>query len=453
MQRFLDFILILIVMIFLSLHMAHAAPKAEQAFSMTIDEAISTALARNPAIAAARASVSASSSRVIQAKSGFYPQINLSESFMRTDNPMWVFGNKINQGGITASDFSPDALNHPPDLSNYATRLTLNWFLFDGGNTIYGMKQAAFASAAEQAALKKSRQEIIYQAIKAYYGLVIARETREVVSRALKTAKKHRDMIESRYKNGLTVKSDVLRARVHIARLTQELAVADSEVSVAQASLNMVLGNITDKPIFPATPLSLQSMPDKTLDQWIALGLKSRPELKAIELRQKIADAELKKSKTRNLPSIGLNGTYEVDSERFNGSEDNYTLGATVSMNLFSGFRYSAKTEEARFECLRLRHLKQEMENRIRLEVRKAFFNVISAGKRVAAAKTATDLADEAMRIVANRYKTGLLPVVSLLDAEDAVLEADNNYNRSLYAATLAAAGLSKAAGTIDENR
>ena len=58
MQRFLDFILILIVMIFLSLHMAHAAPKAEQAFSMTIDEAISTALARNPAIAAARASVS-----------------------------------------------------------------------------------------------------------------------------------------------------------------------------------------------------------------------------------------------------------------------------------------------------------------------------------------------------------------------------------------------------------
>lgn len=434
-------------------HTGYAFPPDNQPLSVTIEEAISSALARNPGIAAARASVAASTQRIRQAESGFYPQIDLSESFMRTDNPMWAFGARINQGRITAADFNPDVLNSPTAVNNYATRLSLNWFLFDGGATWYGTKQAKFSKTAEDARLSQTRQEIIYRVIEAYYGLVIAGENMEVVERAVKTAETHLDIIENRYKNGLTVKSDALRAKVHIASLVQELAIAESSMYVARASLNMVMGNKTDTVIAPVTMLSEQTISDRPLNQWISSIHKHRPELIQTALEEKMAEAELKKSRAQNLPSFSLNGSYEIDSERLDSTPDNYTIGATVSMNLFSGFRFSAKTEEARLRTRQIRHFKEDLENRIGLEVRQAFYDVISAQKRIAAAKTAIEQATEAMRIVSNRYESGILPVVSLLDAEDSVFEATNNYNRALYETTIATARLNKASGIIGENR
>ncbi|NOY68834.1 MAG: TolC family protein [Deltaproteobacteria bacterium] len=451
MGRFKITIIITLIYTFITLSSALANQKPDNFVCITMDEAISSALAHNPGISAAKASVAASYQRARQAESGFYPRINLSESFIRTDNPMWTFGTKINQGGITASDFSPDALNSPPALNNYATRLSLNWYLFDGGRTWYGTKQAGFAQKAEDSRLKQTEQEIIFQTIKAYFGLVLAQENIGVVQQALKTAHAHLEMMENRYKNGLTVKSDVLRAKVHISSLDQDLAIADSRVYVARATLNAVMGNKHEKPLKPVTMLSDNKIPATPLDQWISLTHKNRPELMQTVLEEKMANAELKKSKARNLPSLSLNGSYEINSENFDSSKDNYTIGAAVTMNLFSGFGYSAKTEEALLRARQVRHLKDDLESRITLEVRQAYYDVMSAQKRIDTAKTAIDQAKEAMRIVSNRYESGILPVVSLLDAEVAVYEAINNYNRSLYEKTIAAVELKKAAGIIGD--
>jgi hypothetical protein len=80
---------------------------------LTMAEAIQIAVNQNPRVKAANFQVMAMESNSIQARAGFFPKIDFSETFNRTTNPMWTFGTKLNQGTITQEDFDPARLNDP----------------------------------------------------------------------------------------------------------------------------------------------------------------------------------------------------------------------------------------------------------------------------------------------------------------------------------------------------
>ncbi|RPJ11558.1 MAG: hypothetical protein EHM30_14340, partial [Desulfobacteraceae bacterium] len=89
--------------------------------------------------------------------------IFLNENFSRTNNPMWAFGTKLNQESITASDFDPARLNNPDGINNFITSVTIEWTLFDGGQTWIGFKQAKLENEAAILMLERTREEVIGQ--------------------------------------------------------------------------------------------------------------------------------------------------------------------------------------------------------------------------------------------------------------------------------------------------
>jgi outer membrane protein TolC len=91
------------------------------------------------------------------------------------------------------------------------------------------------------------------------------------------------------------------------------------------------------------------------------------------------------------------------------------------------------------------------MKQQVRLDTEQAYRDVLAAEKRIAAAKAAVDLSDEALRIVRNRYDSGLIPLVSLLDAELALYRSNNNYYQALKDHMQARARLGLAVGQLDE--
>ena len=94
-------------------------------FSITIlslSEAIQRAVHNNPQLEFAQQKISAAEHSVTQSKSGYYPQINFSEKFNRTNNPMWAFGTKLNQSRIRQQDFNPDLLNDPEQVKAMADK-------------------------------------------------------------------------------------------------------------------------------------------------------------------------------------------------------------------------------------------------------------------------------------------------------------------------------------------
>ena len=123
-----------------------------------------------------------------------------------------------------------------------------------------------------------------------------------------------------------------------------------------------------------------------------------------------------------------------------------------MRLNLYSGLRISSKIEEAHAELRSTQAIQKGLDLGIRVQARRAFLQAQSAWGRIQVARAAVNQAEEALRIVRNRYQNGLLTIVGLLDAEVALRQARMNHFRSLHDYKMAHTLLEFAAGTIDIN-
>ncbi len=447
-------ILVVIMAIFqpvILIETAFSGQTEEPGSPLSLHDAIKSALKKNPLLDAAQSRVAASAERITQAKSSFYPKVYISEAYQLTTNPMWAFGMKLNQGIIAQKDFDPARLNDPESIDNFNTMLWMTWPLFDSGQTWFGSQQAEMSHQAFAAGFDRTRQEIILQTVAAYTDLVFAGESVAVVDQALQTAKVHLRLIENRYNSGLTVKSDLLRARVHISELEQQQVEANSQYLIAQAALSAVMGEETICDVLPVTALVQKEIPAKELAEWIDMALAGRPDLKQIKFYEQTARTEIKKSRSAHWPSVNLTGSYELNTGDFEETANNYTVGANVTLNLFSGDGISARERESLYLHNEINANLRAMNQKIRLETREAYYKLQSAEKRIQASELAVDAAEEAMRIVGNRYDNGQVPIVSLLDAEMTVIRARNNLNMAIKDQIQSRAQLALAVGDLGE--
>ena len=419
---------------------------------LTLHEAIENGLSSNPRITAVHSQVNASEARVSQARSGFFPHVDISESFNRTNNPMWAFGTKLNQEVISQADFDPAELNDPEAIDNFSTVLSATLPLYDRGQIRSGFTQARLGHKAVSRLEDRIRQEVIVDVVVSYMGVLLAREQSKVVNDTLKTARAHYNMVRSRFQSGLVVKSDLLRAEVRIAELEQDRLQAQSRVEVARAALNAAMGVEIDRSFRLVTSLERRAEAPAPLETWISKSIENRPDLKQMRFQEMMAEEELKKAKAAHLPGLYLSGSYEINSEDFSETANNYTVGAMIRFNLFSGFGLQSKVNEAMAKLSETQAMARQLELGIRVETRQGFFMAQSAYQRIEVAQAAVAQAEEGLRIVRNRYESGLFTIVNLLDAEVALQQARTNYFRSLHDFEVAMAQLNLAAGIIDKD-
>lgn len=417
---------------------------------LTFSEAIRGAVQNNPAIKGAESRLHAAQSRITQARSGFLPQVYFTETFNQTTNPVGVFGTRLNQKSITQPDFDPNRLNNPDAINNFATAVAVDWSLFSGGQTRISLDQARQQLAASQMMLKRARQEVIAKAGSAYVGLLLALKNVRLVEQTLETARAHQKLIESRFKSGFVVKSDLLRAQVRIAEIEQQLLQAQSREAVAQAVLRAAMGIADGEGVDPVTPLESARETIGSEADWIDRALTERPDLESLKYQRTIAEGEVKKSKARHLPNLNLIGQYEINSEDFSDTAENYSVGAVFRLNLYSGNRISGRAMETLSALKEIEAAVKEMELGIRVQATAAYLDARTAWERIHVARSAVTQAEEAMRIVENRYLSGLLTIVSLLDSEVSLQMARTRHLRSLHDYTVARINLGLAAGILD---
>ena len=256
---------------------------------LSLSDAVKKALENNPRTKAAFFQAEASRSRITQARSGLLPQIYLNETFNRTTNPMWAFGTKLNQENINRSDFDPARLNNPDDINNFITSVTIDWTLFDGGQTWIGLKQAKLENEAAFLMMERTREEVVGEAATAYFGLLLANEHLDLISKILVTARAHSNMARSRFENGLTVKSDFLRAQVRVSELEQELFSAESNLLIAKAMLCSVMGLSPCNSFEITTRLDAEAGTEEPVDKLVGTALTNRKDLRQLLFHESMA--------------------------------------------------------------------------------------------------------------------------------------------------------------------
>src|SRR5512141_302970 len=166
----MHFIIILLLVFFTALS-PHQECRGDEA-PLTLDGCIKSAIENNRAYLAEQENTAAVKEGVGKAASGFLPKVDVSETYMRTDNPVMAFGAKINQGLFTAADLNK--VNDPGSIDNFNFRAQVTQPIFNGGKEWVGLKRAKLNAEVSEMGLERARQDLVYQVVQAYYGVLLA---------------------------------------------------------------------------------------------------------------------------------------------------------------------------------------------------------------------------------------------------------------------------------------
>ncbi|MCC6862112.1 MAG: TolC family protein [Bryobacterales bacterium] len=420
---------------------------------LSLKDAVRMALEKHPAVEASRAGEQAAGTRIRQARSGYLPKLNYSESWQRSNNPVFVFSSLLTQHQFTEQNFRIDTLNRPDALNNFQSQLIVDQVLYDAGQTGKAVKAANLAHGIASESKRRTDLDVIMNTTRAYYGAVLASENVKVAQESVKSAEADLQRAEAVRAAGMATDADVLSIRVHLAGMREQAIRAANDLEVARAALNEALGLPLDTRFDLSTPLAPAAPPAQEAAGFEKEAVEQRPEARQAELAEDLARTQLDTARSSLLPQVFFRGAFEADRQRFiNRGGANWAAGVSLRWNLFNGFADKARIDEALLLERRAQAEKQRAENGIRLQVRKARLDLQSAGERIEVTRAAVAQAEESHRIIQNRYQNGLTTVTELLRSEAALLAARTRHLAAIHDQKIASAALLEAAGTLNKD-
>ncbi len=435
-----------LLLIILSMAVAFYSYGAEL---ITLEDAVDIALKSSPEMKAADADVDAAKAGVLRSASGFLPKVTVSETYSKSDNPLMVFGTKLNQEAVSLSDFNPAVINDPEAASDYNTRLSVMQPVWNGGKEYFGVRQARLARDASLSQRERRKQETVFNVIKAYYGLLLAKEHLKVAEKSLETSEGNMKLAEARYRAGAVLQSDFLRAKVQYAEVKEMVTRAENGVKLAKANLNFAMGVAQSADYDVDGELTARTV-DRDIDSLIKEAVEKRPDLAALKLGRRNAETAVSQARTDYIPTLNVMGQVDWHSRELAGDDaKSWAVFAVLSWNIFDGLATKSKVKEALASSEKMKALEGRMESAVELQVRQAYYNLLASMDRINATATSVQEAEEGFRIVQKRYQAGMTNFVDVLGAENAVIRAKTNAIQALYDNNIAHAELRLAAGTL----
>ena len=417
--------------------------------TLDLPQAVAIALEKNPARKMALADTQVAHAQVALAQSGFLPRFSFAETATIGNDPVYVFGTRLRQGRFTQADFGLNKLNYPDPIGNFSSRLGGQWNLFDSFAKTYQLRSAKLTEESSAKQLNRADQEVIFRVIDSYYSIAVARKQVEVAEQTTKTAQAMLASSSARVEAGSAVESDALSARVNLASRQQDLIRAQSNLQISLSQFETALGATLGSGQQPAATLKEQTISATSLEETEARALKQRPDLLAIASQVEAQHNGVKAAKAAYGPRLDVFGSWQADnSSMFSGGSSNWLTGAELRVDLFSRER-EARLSMEKASLSRAEAAKKMAEDNIRLDVRRAWLEHDASRQMLDVSRASVKQAEESLRMMRDRYESGLATITDLLRAEDADRGSRMNYWQSVYRNIVSYAALELAAGDL----
>ena len=406
--------------------------RAEEPEALTLTSAVDQALKNNPLIRMTLSGREIADAHLREARAGWFPLFQFSETFTRGNNPVFVFGSLLEQARFGPQNFQISALNSPDPLSNFRTAVTLRQTLFDQLQTSTRVTQARLGQ--KQANLQKDlvEQQVRFEVIRSYYGVLVAHAKRDVTEEAVKMAESDVKRTRDRFQGGLVVQSDLLAAEVQLAEFRQQQIDSEGDVVIAYAALNTVLGLPIDTLQKVTGELVDKQFERPQKEELIRQAMLNRPDYVRAGYSVSLNQEGVSGAKREYLPRLDLFGNYGLSGKDLASGNPDYTFGASLTFNIFDPGRSARISKALAAESMATAE-QQHLTSQIRLEVVRAFQQHVSARERLVVAGQVIDQATETHRIVQNRYREGLTTITEVLRAETALVRARLNLVAARY--------------------
>ena len=217
-----------------------ARPASAQS-PLSLSEAIARAKARNPDAGSAAAAEREAAERVSQVRGGYFPKVDVAESWQRGNHPAFVFSSLLAQRQLTAADLALDVLNHPAATDNFRAAFSVEQSLFD--RTMSANVRAASIGRDMAATGRQLVDQDLTSAVTDAFGRVlIAAATARSAAATVETARADRELAGNRRDAGRVTDADVLQLDVYLARTLEQQVQATSDERIARARLNQLMG-------------------------------------------------------------------------------------------------------------------------------------------------------------------------------------------------------------------
>jgi outer membrane protein len=322
--------------------------------------------------------------------------------------------------------------------------------LYDAGETSRRVRDARLQTQGAQQGLHRTQQEVVFNAVNAFLNELLARESVRVAQAAVDAATADLARAQSRQEQGFTVPSDVLSAQVQLVQAKEDLIRAQNAVAIAQAGLNVAMGLPEDAPNEIQGELKEVTFESGALTERQEKALAARPDYQQAKIGKERTTNSVGAARAEFLPKINLFSSWEVDSQTFAArAGNNWAAGATLNFNLFDGGASRARLAEAQALERQAEALQEQMASAVRLQVREAFLNLNAARQRVEVSRESASQAQESLRILQNRYETGLATITDLLRTETMRTSAQRSFLNAIFDYRLAFAALELATGEL----
>jgi outer membrane protein len=391
---------------------------------LTLREAMTQARKGAREVAAAEARAAGARQRLTQARGFRLPTLKLEEDWIRTDSPADAFALQLNQKRFSFNSFVMSDPNNPEALSTAISRVEASFPLYTGGELSGRIRQAELTASSADDTVAWQANQAAYQAAEAYVMLSQAEEYVRLLEHARDTVKAHVDLARAYDRQGMLVHSDFLRAEVELARVEDMLTEAQGRVRVATANLTFRLGGDQGS-TWELAPLPQPVPLTEGLEHWLSTADERRDLQSA---RQMLRAGELEESVKRAafLPKVGVVGRADwVDDTLFGSHGNSYSVMAQASINLLAGGSDKAAMAAARWDARAAKEDVARFAEGVRLEVRQAYEEAVTARARQATAAKALVAAQEVERITRERFAKGVVKMIDLLDASTARREAE----------------------------
>ena len=399
-----------------------------QAFSVTLVDALKISFKNNTELNAERENINVSKEDINISKSSYLPSLTITGSKSQENT------NKItNQSGGDASI---------EDVNPMSTSIKIEQTLIDLGRGADFEKNKIGLRLAEAKLLKKE-QDILYKVIEAYTGLILANEKNNINQRNVDLLDRQVETDKIRLDRGQITVSDLAQSESSLAGAKAKFTEATNEVFTGKLNYENVIGFISDMKDLEK-PLNAFVKIPQNLNNAIEISKKNNPDLiiSKLEFEQSEKDVQIAKSDLSPTATLSLERSYSEDLNTTYDEREKDILKATVSWPFFTGGKNRATVKKNQNLKTRKRLLLDNQIKTNETNVASAWSNFQSSKTFLASVEAQVKAAKIANEGITAEYERGgsgrtTLDVIQsnslLLNAQISLANSQRNHLLSQY--------------------
>jgi outer membrane protein TolC len=298
----------------------------------------------------------------------------------------------------------------------------------------------------------KNAREVVVLAVGNSYLLSLAGAARvDTAVAEVQTAQALYDKASDQQKAGTSPFIDALRAKVELQSQQQQLIVARNDYAKEKLTLARLIGLPPGQEFQLTTQAPYSPLTTASIEEDLHRAYLSRPDYLAAAGQVRAAERLRRAATAEHYPSVDIGGDFGAAGVNLGISRGVFQAGATLNIPITAGGRIHADVLEAEAA---LRQSRQQLENlrgEIDYEVRTARLDLNAAADQVEVARSSVDLANQTLIQARDRFSAGVTDNLEVVEAQEALTSANENYISSLYAHNLAKVELAKAIGFAEQ--